>query len=158
MSVVQRSSEVASREAVLIQNKTSGRLEKFQMPSKNRNNNKKNKTNGQVLLIFGRSEQGRASTEILSLGKTNSLLFHVCVLTCQRKLIINNFVLQCFGQYICCCLNGYSIEPSINLSTSDMLNTSKIRCLLRAMILRILQRPKVLMFLSAITVCFFLNR
>ena len=59
MSVVQRSSEVASREALLIQNKTSRRLEKFQMPSKNRNNNK---TNGQVLFIFRRSEQGRAST------------------------------------------------------------------------------------------------
>ena len=71
-------------------------VEKFQMPSKN-----KKRTNGHVLFIPDQAKEKQVQ-ETLSLGQTNSMLFRVCVLTCQRKLIINNLVLQCFGQYISC--------------------------------------------------------
>lgn len=56
------------------------------------------------------------------------------------------FVLQCFGKCI-------SSDPS----TSDMLDLTKMWYLMRT-ILRILQNPKVLMFLSVITIFFLLNR
>lgn len=79
-----------------------------------------------------------------------------CVLTCQRQWVINNFVLQFFGYYISCPLAIIFTETS-DLPTSDMLDPTKMWSFLRT-ILRILQHPKVLMFLSVITIFFLLNR
>jgi len=65
---------------------------------------KKNKRSRIISFLFDLTKEEQVQ-EIRSLGQTNSMLFHVCVLTCQRKLIINNLVLQCFGQYI-----SYTLE------------------------------------------------
>ena len=66
------------------------------MPSKKKKNERSRIIHSSVFDLT-KEEQVR---DILSLGQTNSTLFNVCVLTCQRKLIITDLALQCFGQCI----------------------------------------------------------